>query len=120
MYQGMTIKIFPDTDVDAYRRYIKDCGYSSSVHKDYIKVGKPLRFNAIDSVKLGKILKKVRTYKRITRARLSELISVDEDTIYRWETGIRKPTLVNLTKCCEVLGIDREELIDKVSRQMDM
>lgn len=117
MYQGMTIKIFPDTDVGAYRRYIKDCGYSSSVHKDYIKVGKPLRFNAVDAAKLGKILKKVRTYKRITREELSELIEVDENTIYRWETGTRKPTLANLSKCCEVLEIDREELIDKVSRQ---
>lgn len=116
MYQGMMIKTFPDTDVEAYRRYIKDCGYSSSVHKDYIKVGKPLKVNALDSGKLGKILKKVRTYKKLDRKTAAERIGISEDTIYKWELGMRTPNNENLTKYCEILGIDKIELMDNVSR----
>ena len=116
LYQGMIIKTFADTDIDAYRRAIKYCGFSSSVHDGYIKVGKPYVASAVNGNKLGKVLKKVRTYKRIDKRTLAEQIGVHEDTIYKWESGMRKPTDENLVKVCDILGIDVEELIDTVSK----
>lgn len=116
MYQGMKIKIFPDTDIEAYRRYIRDCGYSSSVHKEYIKVGKPLKVRALDGAKLGKILIKLRTYKRIDRPTIAKKIGVTEDAVYSWECGIRLPREAHLSKYCEILGVDKNELVESVAK----
>lgn len=117
MFQGMIIKIFPDTDIEAYRRYIRECGYSSSVHKDYLKVGKPLNNRGLDPAKLGKILLKLRTYKRLDRQTVAKKIGVSEDAIYVWETGRRVPKDSHLTIYCDILGVDKKELMDNASKE---
>ncbi|PWL65970.1 MAG: XRE family transcriptional regulator [Amedibacillus dolichus] len=58
-------------------------------------------------------LKAARKQKGLSQAALGKLLSVQAQTVGRWETGKSKPNLKTINKLCEVLNIPLYSLISK-------
>lgn len=110
MEVGEKIKIFPDTDVAAYRRLIRELGFTSAAHKDYIEVKAIKKTNKYDAKKLGALIKRKRKVKNLTRKQLAEAIPVHYYTLGYWEAGTRRPYDYNLEILIDKLNIKKEEL----------
>lgn len=115
MNTGMKIKIFPDTDVEAYVRYIKEKGFNSTVYKDFILVEGSLKTEYIDKTALGNALIVARANRGISREEMSQAIGVSENAIFSWEIGRTIPRADNLKRFCEYAGINQKKLIEKVT-----
>ena len=117
LFEGMIIWTFPDTDIKAYKRTIEESGFRAIVGHDYIQVGKPYTKAKMDSNEFGKLLKKKRRAKDITRQDLSREIGVSQATIFDWEIGRRLPRDYNLKKLKELLDISEGELKCLIKKQ---
>ena len=62
--------------------------------------------------KIGEFIAKERKDKKLTQAKLAELIFVSEKTISKWENGNGIPDTNSLPKLCEVLGVSITELLN--------
>ena len=56
-------------------------------------------------------LKKLRTEKRLSRQELADKLYVTRSTVARWETGVRLPDAMMITRLSEVLGTDVNMLL---------
>ena len=100
---GDVIKIFPDTDVDAYVRAIRDEGFYHTLKKDCIVVGK--QFKILTEKKyFMSVVKYARVHKGLSRSELAKLCGVTEHTVFNWETGYTLPK--NIDKVKEILEIE--------------
>ena len=102
---GMRIKVFPDTDVEAYKNMIADEGYHSKLEGDYIVVGNPFK----DVQRLTAFayrFKETRLRMRVSKEYLAEQIGVTKQTITNWELGIRMPKYEFRDRVTEVMGIE--------------
>ena len=88
--EGMTIKIFPDTDVDAYVRYIHDCGYKCYRRSEFIRIGRKLH-EPIDKEARARKLREARKFSGLTRKQVAEKMKIKPETIYSWEIGRTYP-----------------------------
>ena len=61
-------------------------------------------------------LKKLRTEKRLSRQELADKMYVTRSTIARWETGVRLPDAMMITRLSEVLGTDVNLLLAAASQ----
>lgn len=111
LYEGKIIKIYPETDVRAYKNWINDEGFVCYVFHDHIKVGKRVsnRHKFIES-KLGALISSKRKAKGYSRYKLGLMVHAHETTVFDWEVGRRKPRNDTLLKLQEVLDISEEEL----------
>ena len=111
LYEGEVIKIFPETDVKAYKNWINDEGYVCYVFYDHIRVGKRVsdrhKFN---EAKLGALISSKRNAKGFTRYKLGLMVHAHENTVFDWEVGRRKPKNETMIKLQKVLDISEEEL----------
>ncbi len=82
---------------DNLRYPIEDCSPSSS--KKY------------DMAYLGAKIKKRRNELKLTAEDLAEMLDVSVQTVYRWESGERKPDSGNLIRIANTLGIQMEYLM---------
>lgn len=105
---GMKIKIFPETNAKSYQKLIRDCGFTSTIYKDRIIVGDPL--GKIDSLKLGKLIKKKRTKKKLTEAELAEKLAIRKETVHDYEIGQKQPRKDILDDIKIALNITEEEI----------
>jgi len=82
--QGDKIKIFKDTDVDSYLRYIRHyLQLKAEIKGGYIVVGEPRRtYNTTD---YSKQIKDARKKKKLSRQQLAALCGVKEQTVFDWE-----------------------------------
>ena len=112
MQTGMKIKIFEDTDVDAYVDYIEECGYECHVKSGYILIGDRKCGFSIDREKLGKILESTRKKKRISREKMSQIVGISESLLFYIEHGMASVKEERIHKLCEVLGLDKEQLLE--------
>lgn len=64
-------------------------------------------------------LKTYRESNSLSRDDLAALIGVDRATVFRWETGQRKPGVEKLSKITEVTGIPAKELRPDLAAAMD-
>ena len=112
--EGMVIKIFPDTDVESYTRYIRNRGYHYNVDKEHIYVLCRV-YDSIDKVKLGRKLRLARIDKHMSRELMAIRIGVKPDSITQWENGRRKPTEINLARYCRIVGLDEGKVLDECS-----
>lgn len=110
LFEGEVIKIFPETDVAAYKTWITNQGYNVIVREDYIRVGRRVRFNKYNSEKLGKLIFQHRMDMDLTHDDLSNLIKVKPDTVFEWEIGAKQPKAKNLSLLVEILDIKQEDL----------
>lgn len=109
LQENERIKIFPDTDVDAYIRYFRNEGYSCKVEGNEIVIGKKIRLT-YGSTKLGKLIYNKRNEKKISRGEFAEKLGVSVDSVFKWEIGQRKPFDYNLNNIVEILDITERDL----------
>lgn len=66
----------------------------------------------MDYNKIGNFIATQRKEKKLTQAKLGELIFVSEKTISKWEKGNGIPDTNTLPKLCEVFGVSLNELLN--------
>ncbi len=83
---GDRIKVFEDTDVEAYINYIEiEKGFEAELYGDYIIVGEPY-VKHIDT-SYAKQIKFFRKLRNMSREELAEACLVTEQTVWNWELG---------------------------------
>lgn len=105
--EGMKIKIFPETNVESYVRFIREQGYKAEVYRDYIKVGKKKK-RFIDRTIVGTDIRKARKKKGITREQLAEAVGVSVTTVFSWEIGRTAPRAYNYDELKKILDLKGE------------
>lgn len=76
---------------------------------------KPRERNTMNQY-FSETLKKLRTEKRLSRQELADKMYVTRSTIARWETGVRLPDAMMITRLSEVLGTDVNLLLAAASQ----
>jgi len=73
----------------------------------------------MDYNKIGNFIANERKAKKLTQAKLGELVFVSEKTISKWENGKGIPDTNSLQKLCEVFGVSLNELLcgEKMSKE---
>ena len=107
---GMQIKIFPETDAEAYTRMINDYGFKAHVYRDHITVGPPRKTPKLDTQKLGELIKRKRKSADLTRAQLADWLEIKEKNIFEWEIGRKQPRRDVMRDLKIILNIKEEEL----------
>lgn len=85
----------------------------------------PTKGEIMNYNKIGEFIAKERKDKKLTQAKLAELIFVSEKTISKWENGNGIPDTNSLPKLCEIFGVSLNELlngermIEEDKQQMD-
>jgi hypothetical protein len=108
--EGMVIHTFPDTDSEAYVRMIREYGFRAEIYKDHIRVGKPLRFRKLDTVKLSSLIRKKRMLKKMTMTDLANKLQTRVETVLGWEMGRSIPRNDFLDDLIIILDITEGEL----------
>lgn len=108
--EGMLIHIFPDTDAEAYVRMIREYGYRADVYRDHIRVGKPLKFRKLDTVKLSNLIRQKRMLKKMTMTDLANKLATRTETVFGWEMGRSIPRNDFLDDLIIILDITEGEL----------
>ena len=62
--------------------------------------------------KLGKRIKELRKFKKLSQSDLAELINVEVVTISRFENGTRFPKKENLQNLAKALNVEMKDLFD--------
>jgi len=65
----------------------------------------------MDYNKIGEFIAKQRKAKKLTQAKLAELVFVSEKTISKWENGKGIPDTNSLPKLCEIFEVSLNELL---------
>ena len=66
----------------------------------------------MDYNKIGEFISNERKAKKLTQAKLAEMIFVSEKTISKWENGNGIPDTNSLPKLCQVFGVSLNELLN--------
>ena len=110
LYEGERIKIFPDTDVNQYCRFIRKQGFSFKKEGEFLIV---LRKNSrleYDKETFAEILIHRMKIKGFTREKLAEEIGVTQQAIFYWEKGKIMPSKFSLEMMMPVLDITERDL----------
>ena len=91
IFEGMKIKTYPDTDVEAYLRWIRDEGYNVSFRNSQIIVGEKRR-RENDLKDFSKIIRNCRTKSGLSREAFANKVGVTPETLFEWERGHRLPS----------------------------
>ena len=108
--EGLIIHTFADTDAEAYVRMIREYGYRAEVYKDHIRVGKPLKFRKLDTVKLSSLIRRKRMLKKMTMTDLANKLQTRVDTVLGWEMGRSIPRKDFLDDLSIILDITEGEI----------
>lgn len=111
--EGMTIRTFPETDVNAYKLMIEREGFRAIVHSDYLEVGENIKKLVINRETFPRELRTARKAAKLTRQELADKIGVSKDSVYAWEIGKRLPGPFNLDLLKGVLNFDSSGVIRK-------
>lgn len=103
MFEGMKIKIFPETDVKAYVELVKSNGFRYKVTKTHIIVGKQVHEEE-EMKDFARRLRRARRDHNYSRRQLADKIGVLENTIYNWEIAYTTPCEKNQKKLRLYLG----------------
>ena len=74
----------------------------------------------MNQMKIGKLLKELRTEKNLTQEQLAESLNVSRRTVSRWETGFNLPDLDILVIMSDFYQVDLRELLDGQRRSEKM
>jgi transcriptional regulator with XRE-family HTH domain len=58
-------------------------------------------------------LRRLRLAAGLSHARLARAVGVPVDTVRKWETGQRRPTITSLVRLARALGVTRPELLSR-------
>lgn len=107
---GMKIKIFPETDAEAYVRMIKEHGYTATIYRDHITIGMRRKTNELDKEKLARLIRTKRRAAGKTREEVAAELHTVTKNIFEWEIGTKQPKKENLEKLIKILYIEEEEV----------
>ena len=107
--QGMKIKIFPDTNVQAYKDMIYDEGYFCSLEGEYLVVGRPFK-NMSQKTWFSYRFNEWRVRARLSKKEAAEMFGVLKPTIDRWESGATLPSSECRPTITEITGIEFETM----------
>lgn len=93
--EGLRIKTYPDTDIDAYVRWIRDEGFRVSVYRDAIVVGQKYKSRQVDVRAYSKELRKRRIAAGFTEITFANALGVSQQSVRDWEAGRRMPSYFN-------------------------
>ena len=74
----------------------------------------------MNQLKIGKLLKQLRTEKNLTQEQLAESLNVSRRTVSRWETGFNLPDLDILVIMSDFYQVDLRELLEGERRNEKM
>jgi transcriptional regulator with XRE-family HTH domain len=69
------------------------------------------------NIDLGSYLKQMRRARGFTQLELSKLLGYSQQGVWNWESGGRNVPKNLLPKLVRILGIDKNDLIDLLTRQ---
>ena len=109
MKTGDKIKIFPDTDRIAYMLLIRDMGFESHIHGNYIIVDEklPPRIKTI-----GERIKKMRNAMYFKRAEMAEELGIPESEYIEWEECKRLPKGQPFKTFCEIANCTQRYVME--------
>ena len=105
LYEGMVIKLFPDTDRDAYVKLVRDSGYKCYLKGYSLRIGRKIH-EPVDQEARARKLRQARKLNGLTRAQVAEIIHVSKDTVYSWEIGRTYPNAKNILLLKELYRVD--------------
>lgn len=109
LFSGERIKVFSETDIRMYEKWIESQGFSYKFDGDYLVVlGKDNP--QYDKGLFSKVLNHRMKLRGISKEELAEKIGVTEYTIFTWRIGRFMPKADNLENIMKVLKISQEEL----------
>lgn len=109
LFVGEKIKIFPDTNILQYGRWIHTQGFNYEKRGSYIVIINKTS-PEYDKKLFATILKHRRKLKGISKEMLAEKIEVTKTTVSVWENGTMMPSKYNLNKIMPVLDITERDL----------
>lgn len=65
----------------------------------------------MDQIRIGKFIANMRKQKNMTQMNLAEQLGVSDKTVSKWETGKSLPDITYITRLCEALEINVNELL---------
>jgi len=71
----------------------------------------------MDTIKIGKLICKLRKGKNLTQRELGDILGVSSKTISKWECGSGLPDISIIKKISKELDISLEELLDGVKKE---
>ena len=109
LHEGERIKMFPDSDVRQYGRWINQQGFNYKRSGDYLIV---LSNNTpkYDRKLFAHILKHRRKLKNLTLEDVANKLEVTEYTVWTWEIGRFMPRKYNLDNLMKILDITERDL----------
>ena len=109
LFEGERIKIFPETNVPQYEKWISSQGYRFRRSGDYLIVlGKD--YPKYDKKQFAKLLTHRMKLKGLTEEQIATEVQVTEYTVWTWEIGRFMPSRYNLNKLMKVLDITEGDL----------
>ncbi len=63
------------------------------------------------SIKQGEYLKKLRTDRKLSQDKLSEILSISRQSISKWEQGVSSPDIENTQKLAEYYGVSIDSIV---------
>ena len=99
MFEGMEIKVFPDTNIQAYIKMINDEGYDAFYQNNKIYVGKQIKSDfAID-------LSKARKKKNMSIQQMADKLQISYTTLLSYEKDKRTPGKYIMGKIKEFMEV---------------
>jgi len=65
----------------------------------------------MDSIKIGKLIAKLRKEKDLTQQQLGDIMGVTDRAVSKWERGLSVPDIANINRLSTFLGISSDELL---------
>jgi len=100
--EGMKIKVFEDTNIDAYKDLINDLGFRCKLKGEYLIVGAPYKRQLKFAV--GKSIKEARLNSGLTVEEVAKKVNVLYETVCNWEIGESIPNETNREKLKAAIG----------------
>lgn len=60
-------------------------------------------------------IKELREAKGLTQEHVAQQLGVTQGTVANWETGARTPTLANLVRVADILGVSLDEVYGRTA-----
>ena len=117
MREGDKIKMFEDTDVNAYISLVHDMGFRCTIRKNYIVVGRPFNLSEEEKRTIGRSITKAMKKKGLSREMLAERLGIKNSyTIWQWQLGRYLPSDKYRDKLKRVLEVDINEQVQMFTK----
>ena len=74
----------------------------------------------MDNVKIGRLIRRLRTERRMTQMQLAERLNVSDKAVSKWERGLGCPELSLLPALSETFSVDLEKLLSGELNENEM